>query len=96
MKVQYLYLNRTYCCFHRLLYYLVYGILGMKTERSVSKFFVHRYRVYQLALCVGRLCDVTVELSMFYNKELAVNLVLKQPTIKRWLNGATNESATHL
>jgi len=38
--------------------------------------FVHRYRVYQLALCEGRLCDVTVASSLFfYNKELAVNLV---------------------
>jgi hypothetical protein len=96
MKVQYLYLNRTYCCFHRLLYYLAYGILGMKTERSVSKFSVHRYRVYQHTLCVGRLCDVAVEISIFYNEELAVNLVLKQPTIKRRLNGATNGSATQL
>ena len=97
MKVQYLYLNQTYCCFHRLLYYLAYGILGMKTERSVSNFFVHRYRVYQLTLCVGRrLCDVIVELLSFYNKEWAANLVLKQPTIKRWLNGATNGSATQL
>jgi hypothetical protein len=63
----------------------------MNIEDRFRRKFVHRYRVYQLVLCVGRLCDVTVELSLFYNKILAVNPVFKKkPTIKRWLNGVTN------
>jgi hypothetical protein len=58
---------------------------GMKIEVYVSiKKIVHRYRVYQLVLCVGRLCDVTVELLLlFYDKILAVNLVKKRLAQRR-------------